>query len=107
MTLTADRTPLRADGNDLVFVTADIRDAGDVLVPTASPALTFSVSGAGTLVGLDNGDPTDTASYKGSTRKAFSGKALAIVRSNGKSGAITINASSSGLTASSITVTAQ
>jgi beta-galactosidase len=48
----------------------------------------------------------DTA--KASTgRRAFSGKALAIVRSTGTAGSITVTATSSGLAMGSVTVTAQ
>ena len=65
-----------------------------------------TVTGPGQLVGVDNGDPTDTTSYKGTSRKAFSGKALAIVRSIGTAGAIVVSASASGVTAGSVTVTA-
>jgi len=105
--LSADRTKISADGRDLVFVTGDIQDGSGVFVPTASSSVTFSVSGPGQLVGLDNGNPVDTTSYKGTSRSAFSGKVLAIVRSTGAAGTITINATSSGLTAGSVAVTAQ
>jgi beta-galactosidase len=57
-------------------------------------------------VGVDNGDPTDDTSYKTAARKAFSGKVLAIVRSNGSPGSIVVSATSSGLTAGSVTITA-
>jgi beta-galactosidase len=105
--LSADRTPIRADGEDLVFVSADIQDASGVFVPTANNSVTFSVSGPGKLVGLDNGDATDTTSYKGTSRKAFSGKVLAIVRSTTTPGSVVITASSSGLTSEPLTVDAQ
>jgi beta-galactosidase len=105
--LSADRSTIHADGKDLVFITGDIQDASGVFVPTGNNSVTFSVSGPGTLVGLDNGDATDTTSYKGSSRKAFSGKVLAIVRSTGTPGSIAISGTASGLTAGSVTVTAQ
>ena len=69
--------------------------------------MSFSVSGPGQLVGVDNGNPIDTSSYKGTSRKAFSGKVLAIVRSTGTAGSIMVSASSSGLTSGSVTVNAQ
>ncbi|HKO52084.1 MAG TPA: glycoside hydrolase family 2 TIM barrel-domain containing protein [Polyangiaceae bacterium] len=107
LVLSADRSPIYADGQDLVFVTADVQDSSGVFVPTANPSITFTVTGPGQLVGLDNGDPTDTTSYKGTSRKAFNGKALAIVRSSGAAGEITISASSNGLSAAPIVVSAQ
>ena len=105
--LSADRNPIRADGKDLVYVTADIQDGSGVFVPNATNSITFSVSGPGQLVGVDNGDPIDTSSYKGTSRKAFSGKALAIVRSTGTAGTITIKATASGLSSDPVTVDAK
>jgi len=107
LAVSADRSQIYADGQDLVFVTADVQDANGVFVPSGNASITFSVAGPGQLVGLDNGDPTDTTSHKGTTRKAFNGKALAIVRSTGTAGEITISASASGLTATPIVVPAQ
>ncbi|HSY24003.1 MAG TPA: glycoside hydrolase family 2 TIM barrel-domain containing protein [Polyangiaceae bacterium] len=105
--LTADRNPVQADGKDLVFVTADIEDANGVRVPTAANAVAFSISGPGQLVGLDNGNSIDTTSYKGTSRNAFSGKALAIVRTTKTAGAIVVTASSAGLTSEPVTVDSQ
>jgi beta-galactosidase len=107
LALSADRNPIDADGQDLVFVTIDVQDENGVFVPTANPSITVSVTGSGQLVGLDNGDPTDTTSYKGTSRKAFNGKALAIVRATGTAGDITISASASGLSAAPLVVSAQ
>jgi beta-galactosidase len=107
LALSADRSTISADGKDLAFITADVQDANGILVPTAANALTFSVTGPGAIVGLDNGNAIDTTSYKGTNRNAFSGKALAIVRSAGSNGAIVVSATASGLTAGSVTVNAQ
>ena len=105
--LSADRSTITADGKDLVFITGDVQDASGVSVPSAENSVSFSVSGPGQLVGVDNGNPVDTSSYKGTSRKAFSGKVLAIVRSSGTAGSITITATSSGLTSDPVTVTAR
>jgi beta-galactosidase len=105
--LTADRSTITADGRDLVFVTADILDGSGVLVPTASNSVTFTVSGPGKIVGVDNGNAIDTTMYTSPTRNAFSGKVLAIVQSTGAPGAITVTATSSGLSAGSVSATAR
>ena len=89
--LSADRTTINADGKDLIFVTGDIQDANGVIVPDAENSVSFAVSGPGQLVGVDNGNPIDTSSYKGTSRKAFSGKVLAIVRATGTAGNIVDN----------------
>ncbi len=105
--LSADHTTIAADGRDLTFITGDVQDASGVLVPTAASSVSFTVSGPGQLVGVDNGNPIDTASYKGTVRKAFNGKVLAIVQSTGAAGQIAVVASSAGLTSGSATVAAQ
>jgi beta-galactosidase len=105
--LSADRSSISADGKDLAFVTADIQDADGLFVPTANNALSFSVTGPGEIVGLDNGNAIDTSSYKTTSRNTFSGKALAIVRSTGAAGQIAVAVGSSGLTAGSATISAQ
>jgi beta-galactosidase len=104
--LSADRPTIQADGRDLVFVTADVQDANGVFVPTATSSITFAVTGPGTLAGVDNGNPIDTTAYTSPTRKAFSGKALAIVQSTGQPGEIVVTATSSGLTKGSVSVPA-
>ena len=105
--LSADRSTITANGRDLAFITGDLQDANGIFVPNGANSVSFSVSGPGQLVGVDNGDPTDTTSYKGTSRKAFSGKVLAIVRSTGAVGSIVVSATSPGLTAGSVTVPAQ
>lgn len=104
LALSVDRRKIRADGKDLVFVTVDVEDADGTIVPNAENSISFSVQGPGQLVGVDNGNPIDTGSYKGNTRKAFSGKALAIVRATKEQGSIVLDASSTGLTSQSVTV---
>jgi beta-galactosidase len=107
LALSADRDPIVADGKDLVFVTADVQDQDGLIVPTAENSIAWSITGPGTLVGLDNGNPVDTTPYKGTSRKAFSGKALAIVRSTKAAGSIVIQATSNGLASEPLTVVTQ
>jgi beta-galactosidase len=105
--LSADRPTIYADGKDLAYVEADIQDSSGVVVPAAGNTVTVTVSGPGQLVGLDNGNPIDTSSYKGSSRKAFNGKLLAIVRATANAGTITVTASSQGLSGATVVVTSQ
>ena len=105
--LSVDRTAIAADGWDLAYVTALIQDADGATVPIASNGVTFTVSGPGKLVGADNGDPMDFTAYSSPTRKAFNGKALAIVQSTGATGQITVTATASGLGTGSVSTSAQ
>ncbi|WP_329439106.1 glycoside hydrolase family 2 TIM barrel-domain containing protein [Streptomyces canus] len=101
--LTADRTSLAADGRSLAFVTADVVDSRGVVVPDAEHLITFAVRG-GSLAGLDNGREESAERYQATTRTAFHGKALAIVRSGTEPGVLKVTASAEGLRAGSAKV---
>jgi beta-galactosidase len=77
------------------------------MVPTANTSITFAVSGPGKMAGADNGDPIDLTAWSSPTRKAFNGKALLVVQSTGTPGQVVVTATSSGLTAGSVTTTAK
>ena len=95
--LEPDRTALTADGADISLVTVKIVDAQGRTVPVATNAVTFSVTGAGHLLGVGNGNPTCHEPDKGNQRSAFNGLCLAIVQSSRTPGKITIQADSPGL----------
>ncbi|MFF4896461.1 glycoside hydrolase family 2 TIM barrel-domain containing protein [Streptomyces sp. NPDC001068] len=101
--LTADRGSLAADGRALVFVTAEIVDAHGVRVPDAEHLLSFTVAG-GSLAGLDNGREESAERYQASTRTAFHGKALAIVRAGAEPGVLAVTARADGLRGGTVTV---
>ncbi len=104
LVLTVDRPAIAADGRDLAFVEVNVVDADGVIVPRASNLIEFTIEGPGFIAGLDNGDATSHESYKGSSRSAFSGKAMAIVQAQKTPGQITLSATSSGLSGSSVVV---
>ncbi|MER5791324.1 glycoside hydrolase family 2 TIM barrel-domain containing protein [Streptomyces sp. NPDC001980] len=101
--LTPDRDSLAADGRSLVFVTAEIVDAHGVVVPDAEDLISFAVTG-GSLAGLDNGREESAERYQASTRTAFHGKALAVVRSGTKPGGLKVTARVAGLRKGTATV---
>ncbi len=99
----ADRTVLHADGSDLSFVTISVLDANGVLVPQAKQAITFSISGPGSIVAVDNGDATSFEPFQASKRKAYNGLALVVVRTKrGEAGTMTVRAESAGLAAADV-----
>lgn len=103
--LKADRSTISGDGVDLSFITAEITDDSGVRAPGAVNAITFSVVGDGEIVATDNGDSTDTTVFPSTTRKAFGGLALAIVRAKrGTSGRFVVTATSSGLESSDVVI---
>lgn len=88
--LTADRTSLRADGDDMAFVTVEMTDADGNLVPNADSQLDFAVSGAGTFQAACNGDATSLEVFTNPTMKLFSGKLVVLVRSTKNAGKMTL-----------------
>lgn len=99
-----DRSRIHADGKDLSFVTIKVEDANGTLVPHADQMLSFSVSGPGTIAGLDNGCETDHESFQGTTHKAFNGLCLVVLKAGTKPGNITLRVSATGLPASTVTI---
>lgn len=96
--LTGDKTTIKSDGEDLIFLTADVVDERGDVVPRSKPDLTFTIDDPGEIVATDNGDANDRVSFASLKRKAFNGKALAIVKAKkGYTGNMTICVKSTGL----------
>lgn len=104
--LIADRKNIKADGQDLVYVTVEIIDEKGILNPNAENQLTFTVTGAGAIAGVDNANLKDTDLYVANTRKAWNGRALVIIKSNGESGTINLEVTAPGLKKSVIKIQA-
>ncbi len=56
--LQADRSKIRADGEDVCVVTASIVDEKARFVPTANNEILLSLSGSAQIIGVGNGDPS-------------------------------------------------
>jgi beta-galactosidase len=96
--LTADRKTINANVNDLSFVNADIVDEKGSIVPWVDDIeITYHITGDASIAGVGNGNPADMSGFQQPHKKVYQGKALAIVRPNGKTGTITLTASAKGL----------
>ena len=93
----ADKTIMKANGHDLIFVEICVKDKDGNVVENAKNRVKVEVSGAGRLVGLDNGDSTDFDQYQGVSRRLFSGRLLAVIASRLEPGRINIRVSGTGL----------
>ena len=105
--LTADAENITSDKESLSFVTIEIVDDEGMVVPVADNELDVIVTGAGTLIGLGNADIKDEDPYFDDKHKAWKGRALAVVRSNGKKGSINVKVSSPGLSSKTIKITSK
>jgi beta-galactosidase len=95
--LTADRTHINADRNDLAYVSVEIRDKDENLIPNTDITVKFIVSGEGELLASGNAAPNDMHSFRKPECKTFNGKCLAIIRPYSKAGSIKVNAEAAGL----------
>ncbi|MGN6640574.1 MAG: DUF4982 domain-containing protein, partial [Mucilaginibacter sp.] len=103
--LTPDRAKIKANGNDLSFVTVKVVDKNGIMLPQADNNISFSISGPAEIVATDNGNPADLVAFPSKDRKAFSGMALVIVRSkNSQPGKIVLTAKASGLKGATLTL---
>ncbi|POY37461.1 glycoside hydrolase family 2 [Solitalea longa] len=102
--LTADRSKIKANGEDLSFITAKIVDANGNMVPDADNELTFKVDGEAFIAAVDNGSPTSMESFKADHRKVFNGLALAILQAKNKTGKVTFTATADGLPTTSLQI---
>ncbi len=96
--LTADRSILHADGQDLSFITVEGLDADGNFQPNGDQEVTFNVSGAGSLAGVANGDLNNADSYQAKSRKLYQGRALIVVRATRQPGAVEVQATADALT---------
>jgi beta-galactosidase len=104
LALTPDRRVIAPDGEDLSFITVDVVDASGTMVPSATNRIAFEVQG-GTIAGVDNGNAISLERYQDTNqRRAFSGKALLIVASDGSGDPIRVTATSPGLASGTTTV---
>ncbi|MBQ7776463.1 MAG: DUF4982 domain-containing protein [Lachnospiraceae bacterium] len=97
LVLEADKEVIKANGEDLCFVSISAIDKDGYLVDNAMDYVEVLVEGAARLVGMDNGDSTDYDAYKGNVRKLFNGKLLAVLAAKTQAGDIKVTVKSKSL----------
>jgi beta-galactosidase len=90
--LTADRTEINADGDDLAILKVEVLDREGRAIPTAANKISFRVTGEGRFLGVGNGDPNCQESDKEPERSLFNGLAQVLVQSTRTPGTITVEA---------------
>ena len=93
--LTADKRTLKADGQDLAFVTVEVIDSKGNVCPEAAIPCQVSVSGQGRLMAAASADLKDTEPYTSSQLKTWKGRAMIVVRSSQKAGKTSVSVKSS------------
>lgn len=95
--LTADRSEIKSDNQDLSYITVEITDGKGIRDPKAENLLKFEIEGPGEIIGVGNANPVSTESYMALVRKAWQGRCMVIVKSKRESGKIILKASSTEL----------
>ena len=84
--LDADKTLLKADGDDMAFITVSMTDAEGTLCPDADDDLLFEVTGAGNFQAVCNGDATSLEPFTQPQMKLFHGQLVLVVRASEQAG---------------------
>jgi beta-galactosidase len=105
--LAADRAAIRANGQDLSYITVELQDENGVRHPKADNEVHFEINGPGMIVGVGNANPVSTESYQLPQRKAWQGRCLVIVKSTGRPGNITVKATAPGLKEGEVNIAAR
>ncbi len=81
---------LKADGDDMAFVTVSLQDKDGNLCPAANNELSFEVSGAATFQAACNGDATSLEPFTQPRMKLFNGQLVVVVRAKQQVGTATL-----------------
>jgi len=95
--LTADRPVIKANRNDLAYITVEAIDADGNIVSNSSTLVKTAVSGEGEWLASGNASPNDMESFHKTSFKLLNGKGLIIVRPSIKPGIIEVKAESGNL----------
>lgn len=101
--LSADRAKIRADRNDLAYITIEVLDAKGTVVPNADTIVKLTLSGPAELAAAGSANPRYQGSYRKPECIPFQGRCMAILRPKG-AGRATLRAESRGLTAATVNV---
>ena len=105
--LIADRNPIRADRNDLCYVTIEAIDENGLIVTDEPVKIKLTLSGSGEIAASGNGSPDGMESVNKPVLKTYKGKAQVIIRPFAKPGDITLTAESGDLETGYVKITAR
>ncbi len=105
--LKPDRTVIRANGQDLCYITVELTDPDGIRHPKSEDLVTFEIEGPGTIAGVGNANPVSLESYTLPKRKAWQGKCLVIVKAGKETGKILLRAKAEGLQEAQTVITTE
>jgi beta-galactosidase len=100
--LSADRKIIKADNEDLSYVTVELVDKNGTRNPNAENLIHFEIEGPGTIAGVGNANPVSVESYQLPQRKAWQGRCMVVIKSGKTPGNILLKVMSPGLISSQV-----
>ena len=85
-----DKTVLRADGEDLAFITVNLEDENGIPNLSVSRKIAVSVEGAGRLEAFGSADPQSLTSYDEAEWDTYDGYVMAVIRAGTEEGKIKV-----------------
>ncbi|MCL2242850.1 MAG: DUF4982 domain-containing protein [Treponema sp.] len=99
-----DTGQLICDGRDIAHIEVQVKDAENIFCPHACGRVYVNIEGPAQLIGIDNGKPDCTDSFKGNSMEAMSGLLLIIIRSKREPGEIKVTLSADKLEGCQLTL---
>ena len=102
--LTAETDSLKADGESLCYVNAELIDENGQVVPDAEIQLTAGAAGAAALLGFGSGNPITEENYTRGSFTSYQGRALAVLRAGYEAGEARLTVTAEGIGSAEITL---
>ena len=95
--LTAETEAMKADGESLCYVQAELIDEAGSAVPDAEVPLKAEATGAAELLGFGSGNPITDENYSRGSFTSYQGRALAVLRAGYQAGEARLTVTAEGL----------
>ena len=105
--LNTSKAELQADGYDVAIVSAQLLDENGNPIAVADQKIEFSLSGAGTNIGIDDGWERNVESHQSNAVTTYQGRAIVHVQSTKDEGEFKVYAKVNGLQSNEITMNAK
>lgn len=95
--LIPEKSEMKANGHDLIYVGIELLDKDGRLMPDASVPLTVEVEGCAILAGFGSANPVTDEDYTEASTVSYRGRAMAILRSGYESGSVNVKVCAEGM----------
>jgi beta-galactosidase len=107
VTMKADNSILKANGQDLSFIVVELVDEENIRNPKAQNLVEFTISGPGTIAAVGSSNPFGLESFRLPRREAYQGRCLVIVKAAHEPGEIILQATSEGMNGATLNIVAE